>query len=240
MILDLLKDRFAIVAQQGYSVGYAANSPRALMSAVPFADIIMADVTLSKDDVLMCSDKRAVNKMTADDAVDHDVVPLDYLVDWAKQTDKQLLLNPRTADKFTMQAISRVARSLAAEDMISVVARTLAFTQNTHAFNDKLGIVGILKAPQLYTRFYDLGGHVGSLAYNETASMNVRLAEAAIGRHRHPFLVQAPEGGIQDVYNACNGLTGASGIIMRNPELGREAMERRAFKSQNFPSFLPD
>lgn len=239
MILDLLKERFAIVAQQGNSAGYPANSPRALISAVPYADILMADVTLAKGDVLLCSHERKHALMSVEEAEDHDIVPLPILVEWAKETDKQLLLNPRTKDKFTLQSISQVAKKLRAEDIIAVVAHTLEYTRNVHAFNDKLGIVGALRGPDLYARFYSLGGHVGTLRDTETTPQNVRLVEAAKGRHRHPFLVLAPDAGIQNVYNACNGMTGASGIIMRDPETGREALQRRA-STPACAGFSPD
>lgn len=240
MILDLLKNRFAIVAHQGNSAAYAPNSPRALISAVPFADILMADITLSNDAVPMCSDRAPISTMTAEEAEDKDVVPLEVLVEWAQASDKHLILNPRTNNTLTLLKISDVARAMAAEDNISVVARTLAYTGYARAFNDKLGIVGMLKSPDLYARFYEKGGHVATLAQDEATPLNIRKAEAAAGARRHPFLILSPEAQIRDVYKACNGQTGAAGIVMKNPEAGHEALTSKASRGPAFRGFYPD
>src|SRR5690606_8286633 len=118
--------------------------------------------------------------------------------------------------------------------------RSLAYTADARALNDRIGIVGALRQPEHYARFSALGAHVATLGRTQTTPRNVRLAEAAQGRHRHPFLVMAPEAGIRDVFNACNGLVGARGIIMNDPETGREALRRRSAPLPACAGFCPD
>ncbi len=240
MILDILKDRFAIVAWRGNSAAYPGNSPRALMSAVPDSDIILTDVTACKNGVLFCTKSEAISNLPFEVVDDMDIVSLRQMINWAKETDKHLLLNPRTMKRELLQRIAGDARYFGAEDRISVVARSLAATKYVQSINDKIGIVGVLDKPTQYASFYKSGGHVATLARNSTTPENVRLAECAEGRHRHPFLVLAPNAGIQDVFNAYNGLVGAGGIIMANPEMGREALERRSARPPVCAGFSPD
>lgn len=240
MILDILKDRFAIVAWRGHSAAYPANSPRALMLAVPDSDIILTDVTACNNGVLFCSRNPRIGGMSFDEVDDMDVVPLRLMMNWAQETDRHLLLNASPMNRALLQRISGDARYFGAEDRVSVVIRSLGATRYVRALNDKVGIVGMLDKPEQYADFYKAGGHVATLAHHQTTPRNVRLAEAAEGRHRHPFLVLAPKAGIQDVFNACNGLVGAKGIIMANPEIGREALRRRSAPSPVCAAFCPD
>ena len=240
MILDILKDRFAIVAWRGNSAGYPANSPRALMSAVPDSDIILTDVTNCRNGALFCSRDDRISKMFFDEVDDMDVVPLRMMMNWAKETDRHLLLNAVPMKRDLLQRIVGDARYFGAEDRVSVVTRTVGATKYVRGLNDKVGIVGMLDKPEQYADFYKAGGHVATLAHNETTPKNVRLAEVAEGRHRHPFLVLAPKAGMRDVFNACNGLVGASGIIMADPETGREALRLRGAPAPVCAAFSPD
>lgn len=240
MILDILKDRFAIVAWRGNSAAYPANSPRALMMAFPDSDIILTDVTACKNGVLFCSRNERVGKMSFDEADDRDIVPLRQMMNWAQEIDRHLLLNASPMNRSLLQRIVGDARFFGVEDRVSVVTRSLGATKYVRSLNDKIGIVGMLDKPEQYADFYKAGGHVATLAQNETTPQNVRLAEAAEGRHRHPFFVLAPKAGIQDVFNACNGLVGAKGIIMANSEIGREALRRRGAPAPVCAAFSPD
>ncbi len=240
MILDILKDRFAIVAWRGNSAGYPANSPRALMSAVPDSDIILTDVTACQNGVLFCSRDARIGKMSFDEVDDMDIVPLRVMMNWARDTDRHLLLNAAPMNRSQLQRLVGDARYFGMEDRVSVVTRTVGATKYVRGLNDKIGIVGMLDKPEQYADFYKAGGHVATLAHNETTPMNVRLAEAAEGRHRHPFLVLAPKAGIQDVFNAYNGLVGARGIVMADPEIGREALNRRTAPAPVCAAFSPD
>lgn len=240
MILDILKDRFAIVAWRGNSAAYPANSPRALLLAVPDSDIILTDVTPCNNGALFCSRNERVGAMSFDEAEDMDFVPLRQMMNWAQETDKHLLLSASPMKRSLLQRIVGDARFFGTEDRVSVIVRSVGAAKFLNSLHDKIGIVGMLDEPEQYAAFYKAGGHVATLAHNETTPMNVRLAEAAEGRHRHPFLVFSPKAGIQDVFNACNGLVGARGIIMANPEVGQEALRRRRAPSPACAGFTPD
>lgn len=209
MILDILKDCFAIVAWRGNSAAYPANSPRALMMAVPDSDIILTDVTACENGVLFCSNNARIGKMSFDQVEDMDVVPLRMMMNWAKETDKHLLLNASPKRRGLLQRIVGDSRFFGVEDRVSMVTRSLTFTKYARSLSDKVGIVGILDVPRQYAAFYKAGGNVGVLAHNETSPKNVRLV-------------------------------GASGIIMANPEIGREALRRRGAKAPACVSFCPD
>lgn len=240
MILDLLKDRFAIVARHGNSAAYPANSARALMMAASDSDIILTDVTACKNGVLFCSDKNAVSKMSSDEADGMDIVSLREMIGWAKETDGHLLLNAKPMKREMLQRIASDVHDLGVEERVSVVTRSLGLTKYVHSLNDRIGIVGILNKPEQYAAFYKAGGHVATLASHETTPKNVRQAEAAEGRQRHPFLVLAPKAVMQDVFNACGALVGARGIIMDNPGLGRESLRRREAFTPGYSGFCPD
>ena len=240
MILNDLKDRFVIVARQGNSVDYAPNSMRALASAFPDADMIHATVTTLNNGVLVCSHESKANKLSLDEADDIGMVRLLDLMNWAKEHDKGLLLDPQSTDVALTQRIAGDARFFHMEDRVAVAARSLQHTKDIHDLNGNLGIVGVLRRPQQYEQFYKLGGHVATLRELETTPGNVRLAEAAEGRNRHPFWVLADEATVQGIFNACNGLTGAKGMIMRNPETGREALRQKGAKLPACAGFAPD
>lgn len=240
MILDQLKDRFVIVARQGNSAEYEPNSARALASAFPDADIIHTDITACNNGVLFCTKDTSVGVMTREEAEDQGYISLRELMNWAKKANKDLLLEPRTNSAALVQRISGDARFFGMEDRISIVARSLRQTSIIRTQNDKIGIVGFLRKPEQYAEFYRLGGNVATLKNLTTTPLNVRLAEAAEGRHRHPFLVLAGKVDAYDVNTACNGLVGAKGIIMRNPDIGRAAMERRAAPTPACAGCAPD
>lgn len=235
MVLDGLKDRFVIVARQGNSVQSTARSAEFFAQAIQAgADFIQTDVQMAKNGVLVCTSQDTVNgeklvgAMDVEDLKKAGVVPLYELIAQVKNTQTHLLLNPKSAGPKLAERIAGDARFFGMEDRIAVVARSIKHTKDIRAQSDKLAIVGVLDNPEHYAAFYKAGGNVATLGKLETTPGNVRLAEAAEGPKRHPFWVLGGDASHQDVFNACNGLVGAKGMIMKDPAVGREALRRRA------------
>lgn len=229
MILNEVKDRFAIVARQGDSTHFVPNSKAAFEAAIKAgADLIHADVAMCSNGALVCTRNPKVSKMTLSEAEDALNFPLHRLMAMAEESGTGLLLDPRSTNIHLTRRIAGDARFFDMEDRIAVVARSLKHTKDIRAQSDTLGIVGVLNNPEQYAEFYKRGGNVATLYRLETTPMNIRLAEAREGRLRHPFWVLAGNADVQDVFNACDGLVGAGGMILKDPAVGREAMRRKA------------
>ena len=246
MILDDFNDRFAIVAHRGNSAHFKPNSRAAFVSALESgADLIQTDVQRCANGVLFCTGDtlvagRLVGAMGREALQDAGVVPLYELMALAKRANKGLLLTPQSTHSSLTQRIAGDARFFNMHDRVAVVAHSLKHTKDIRAQSAALGIVGILRQPEHYAAFFKAGGNVSTLRQYTTTPANVRLAEAAQGRHRHPFWVLANDAGIRDVFNAHDGLIGASGMVMKDPAVGREALRRVGAFSPAFARSCPD
>lgn len=236
MILDDVKDRFAIIARGGDSARFKANSREAFVSAIESgADLIQTDIQRSANGVLVCTgqtlvDGSLIGAISLDALKEAGVVPLYELMALAKKSKNNvgLLLDPKSTQISLTQRIAGDARFFNMLDRVAVVAHSLKHTKDIRAQSGELGIVGVLRKPEQYAEFYKAGGNVATLGPLQTTPGNVRLAEAGVGQNRHPFWVLAGDIDMRGVFNACNGLVGAKGMIMNDPALGREALRRRA------------